>query len=282
MSARFLLAFAAALALVALPLSAADPKPVTVSVKLAAGPNDALAELLQKLHGEEILIEGNINEIPLFELFQRLAKQHAVTFVINEESFKAVGIQDVKTKTANLAATQLRGLTLHQFLTTVLNSVGATYLLKGKTIEIVPPEYAARATKAAIIENEEGRKSLREPLVSAVIEDKPLNEAVAAIAERYDLTVIVSQQAGDARSGSVMARLLNVPASQALELLAVQSDLRVVRRGAAFLITSREHADALFSEKIEKERAIIELDKFRQTPPPKPASPQPQAKPEQK
>lgn len=282
MSARFLLAIVAALALAALPLSAADPKPVTVSVKLAAGPSDALADLLQKLHGEEILIEGNINEIPLFELLQRLAKQHGVTFVINEETFKAVGIQDVKTRTPNLAATQLRGLTLHQFLTTVLNSVGATYMLKGKTIEIVPPEHTARATKAAIIENEEGRKTLQEPLVSAVIEDKPLTEAVAAIAERYDLTVIVSQQAGDARTGAVTARLLNVPANQALELLAVQSDLRVVRRGAAFLITSREHADALFNEKIEKERATIELDKFRQTPPPKLVGPQPQPKPDQK
>jgi penicillin-binding protein 1A len=66
-------------------------------------------------------------------------------------------------------------------------------MLKGRMIEIVPPEHAARATKAAIIENEEGRKSLREPLVSAAIEEKPLKEGVAAIAERYDLTVIVSE-----------------------------------------------------------------------------------------
>ena len=146
-------------------------------------------------------------------------------------------------------------------------------MLKGKTIEIVPPAHVAQVAKAAVYHTEDGRKELREPLVSAVIKEKPLNEAVALIAERYDLTVIVAQQAGDARTGFVTARLLNVPASRALELLAVQSDLRVVHRGAEFLITSREHADALFSERIEKERARIELEKFRQAPPPRPDAP---------
>ena len=76
---------------------------------------------------------------------------------------------------------------------------------------------------------------------------------MASLADRYDLTAIVSPQAGDARrAGFITARLLNVPADRALELVALQADLRVVRKGAAFLITSREHADALFQEEIEK------------------------------
>ena len=112
--------------------------------------------------------------------------------------------------------------------------------------------------------------------MSAVIKEKPLNEAVALLAERYDLTVVVSPQAGDAKTGFVTARILNVPAADALELLAVQSDLRVVRKGTAFLITSRDHANELFGEKMEKERQKIELDKFRAAPPPRP---QPEPKP---
>ena len=61
--------------------------------------------------------------------------------------------------------------------------------------------------------------------------------------------------------------------------LALQADLRVVRKGAAYLITSREHADGLFQEEMEKERAKIELDKFRKMPPPRPEAPPPQPHP---
>ena len=101
---------------------------------------------------------------------------------------------------------------------------------------------------------------------------------VEKLAEQYDLSVVIAPQAGDARTGFVSAQLKNLAPETALELLALQNDLRVVRKGTAFLITSREHADSLFNEKMEKERVKIELDKFRQMPPPKPEAPQPQPK----
>ncbi len=242
-----------------------------------AAAEDPLADLLQKLHSEEVLIEGNINDIPHFELLQKLSARHKMSFVINEEAFRAVSVNDIKDKKPNLAATQLRGLTVHDFLTKILNSMGATYMVRGKVVEIVPPSYAARVTKSSVVENEDGIKWLTEPLVSAVIKEKPLNEAVAQIAERFDLTVVVSPQAGDAKAGFVTARLLNVPADKALELLAVQSDLRVVRKGTAFLITSRDHSEGMFAEQMERERAKIELEKFRKAPLPKP-EPQPELK----
>jgi hypothetical protein len=266
MPARFLMALALGFLFAAPAMAADEPK------------SDPLAGLIDKLHGEEVAFEGNVNEIPLFEMLQRFSKRHAVTFLINEESFKAAGENDIKTRTPNLSATQLRGLTLHQFLTSVLDSMSATYIVKGKTIEIVAPAYAAKLSKSATSQNEHGRVSLNEPLVSFVAKEKPLNEAVAAIAERYDLTVVVTPQAGDARTGFVTARLLNLPADKAIELLAVQCDLRVVRKGTAFLITSREHAEGLHNEKMERERQKIELEKFRQMPPPRPEAPPPQLK----
>ena len=217
----------------------------------AAAAEDPVADLLQKLHTEEVLFEGNINDVPHFELLQKLSAKHKIVFVINEEAFRAINVNDPKDKKPNLATTQLRGLTVHDMLTKILPSMGATYIVRGKAVEIVPPSYAARVTKSSVVENEEGIKSLAEPLVSAVIKEKPLNEAVAQIAERFDLTVVVSPQAGDARMGFVTARLLNTPADKALELLAVQSDLRVVRKGTAFLITSREHAEGMFAEQME-------------------------------
>ena len=67
---------------------------------LGANPPQSQIDLKNKLESDEVLIQGNINEIPLFELLQQLSKKHDVTFVIMEEFFKAEGVQDIKTKTA--------------------------------------------------------------------------------------------------------------------------------------------------------------------------------------
>ena len=72
MSARLLTTLAAAMVF-AIPAAAAD---------------DPLADLLQKLHTEEVQFEGNINDIPLFELFQKLSTKHKLMFVFNEELFR--------------------------------------------------------------------------------------------------------------------------------------------------------------------------------------------------
>jgi len=264
---RFLAALAAGLTLYG-PVVADDPPK-------KSDPAEALLEIL---FNQEVLLEdANINDIPLFELLQKLSKRYAVTFIINEEAFKAAERPDIKEAKPNVSATQLRGLTLHQFLTTILDSLDATYLIKGITIQIVPTAHAARVTKAATTKDAAGRTALTHPLVSAVLKEKPLNEAVALLAERYDLSVVIAPQSGDARTGFVTARRKTQPPEIALELLAVQCDLRVVRKGTAFLITSRDHANEMFAEKLEKERQKIEVEKFRLAPPPKP---QPEPKPE--
>lgn len=267
---------ACGLALVIAPAVGEDRKDVP---KPAPQPKeaDSLASLLAALENEVQLKEGaNINEIPLFELLQDLSKRHAITFVIIEESFKANGSPNIREEKAKLATTQLRGLRLSQFLNVVLESMGATYLIKNSGIEIVPILYAAKVTKAGFSQDEENRPRLNEPLVSALVKEKPLNEAVTKIAEMYDLTVIVSPQAGDAKSGFVTARLLNTPADKALELLALQCDLRVVRRGAAYLITSKDQANELFNEKLDKERQRIEIQKLREAPAKPPVPPAPE------
>lgn len=282
MSSRFVMAVVVGFSLAVPAYSADEPKPVPITARLAVQQADALAALLDKLHGEDVEFpQANLNEVPLIELIQHLAKRYELTFSINEESFKAEGLNSIRDAVPGVSMTQVRSLTIHQFLTTVLHSTGGTYIVKGKTIEIVAPGRAARMTRSSVTVAEDGRAALKEPLVSAVFKEKPLNEAVASLAERYDLTAIVSPQAGDARTGFITARFLNIPADRALELVALQADLRVVRKGAAFLITSREHADALFTEQMERERTKIELDKFRQMLPPRPEAPAPQAKAEQ-
>jgi hypothetical protein len=238
---------------------------------------DAAAEVLAVLGQPFQLRDGvNINDVPLFELLQDINKQTGVSFVINETSFKAVNQPNIKEEKPKVTATQLRGLTLQQFLTIALDSMGAVHLVRNGMIEIVSVQHAAKVTRAALTDEAEdgGLVRLKEPLVSVIIKEKPLNEVVAQIAEAHDLTVVLLPQAGDARTGFVTARLLNVPADRALELLALQCDLRVVRRGPAYLITTRDHANELFDENLEKERKKLELQRLREGPA-KPAVPNP-------
>jgi hypothetical protein len=267
------LACACGLALTAEPSKADEFKPPAKK----AGKIDATEQLLEKLEQEVRLREDRvINEVPLFELIQTFGKEYELTFVINEVAFKQAGIPDIKEAKPNLTGTPLRGLTLRQLLLVTLDSIGATYLVKGATIEIVPIQFAAKVTKSSLSRTgDEGHAQLNEPLVSAIFKEKPLNEAAAKIAEMYDLTVVVAPQAADVKATAVTARILNMPADKAIELLALQSDLRVVRRGPAYLLTTKEHANELFREKLEQERQKIETQKFREMTVKPPAPPAP-------
>ncbi|MFM8274299.1 MAG: hypothetical protein ACKODX_18480 [Gemmata sp.] len=234
---------------------------------------DPLERVLAALDQEVLLKDGfNPNEVPLFELLRGVAKRHDLNLVINENAFKQMGAPNIRDEKPGASA--LRGITVRQFLNTTLEGLNASYLLKNGAVEVVPVGYAAQVARAAV-GDDGGRGRLKEPLVSAVFKEKPLNEAVARVAETYDLTVVVSPQAGDAKTGFVSARLLNVPADKALELLALQCDLRVVRKGNAFLITGRDHANELFGEKLEQARQKIEVEKLREAPPKPPEKPAP-------
>lgn len=265
---KLLIACALALALGVPSARAADKEPAK---------KDPLAEVLAVLDAPVQLREGiEVNEVPLAELLTDQSKRHSLRFVINESSFEpGLNIKEQKPK---VVATFLRACTTREYLNTVLGSIGAVALVRRGHIEIVSVRHAAAETKARFAGAEDVNVWLRDTLVSTIIKEKPLNEAVAGIAETYDLNVIVSPQAGDARTAFVSARLMNVPADKALELLALQADLRVVKKGNAFLLTSKEHADALFNEKQEKERQKIELEKLREAPPAPPAPPAPEPK----
>jgi hypothetical protein len=256
-----LAAVAAGLTVAAAPAAAQELKTVP-----RPGKPKGIDHVLQALRSP-VKFEGNLSEVPLFELFQNLSKRYELTFVILEEPFRAAGEPNVREKRPTLTTTELGDVTLRRFLDLVLGSMNATYLVRKDHIAIVPLEYAARETGNAGPATELAPVSLKEPLVSAVYKEKPLAEAIADLAEEFDLNVVVGPQAADARAAVVSARLLNVPADRALELLAVQADLRVVRKGKAFLVTSKDHADALFAERQERERQKIELEKFREAPP---------------
>lgn len=104
---------------------------------LGPAPTQSQLQLKSLIEDQEVqLDEGNINDLPLFELLQKLSKRYAVSFVIMEEHFKAEQVNDIKEKKPNLAATQLRGLKLGTFLDIILLSMNATYIVRPDYVEI--------------------------------------------------------------------------------------------------------------------------------------------------
>jgi type II secretory pathway component GspD/PulD (secretin) len=240
---------------------------------------DATAGLLDTLFDKEVQVEGNVNDMSLVELLNQLSKTHNVTFLINQDCFDQAGIPDIKEKKPNVVATSLKGLSLHHFIVQVLKSMRATYIIRGNAVEIVTVAEAARVAKAAIDEDAEGIKSLKEPLVCAIFKQKPLKESVELMANRYELNVSISPQAGEVNAGGITVRIMNLPADKAIEMLAQQHDLRVVRKGNAYLITSPEHAKKLLAEQAQEERCAIELEKLRANMPRKNVPTQPGSDP---
>jgi hypothetical protein len=86
---------------------------------------------------------------------------------------------------------------------------------------------------------------------------------VEELADEYELSVVISPKVGEAMDAPVNARLLNVPSDQLLDRVVVGSDLRVVRRGNTFLITTPEQAKELLAERLERARQLGELQRLR-------------------
>ena len=76
------------------------------------------------------------------------------------------------------------------------------------------------------------------PLVCVAGKEKPLSAVLNDLTTVYGLNIVVEPNARTAMKTPLTERLLNVPADTALELLAGQADLKVVRKGNTFRITS--------------------------------------------
>jgi hypothetical protein len=198
----------------------------------------------------------------LAEFAAAVEKATGIGVVVNERAFSTDG--DVN-EPADLPVrpARFKGATAADVLRHSVAKHGATFVVRRTHVEILPLAAARREAKLPTGTDGNGDPVEPAPLVSAVFKEKPVNEALAELAAEYDLTVVVSPQAGDHKTTFVSARLLNVPADRAIDLLAVQADLRVVRRGAAFLVTSKDHAEQLFNERMDREQRKIELGNAR-------------------
>lgn len=247
------LALAALLGLVALPRPAAADDPVGKKP-------DPTAQLVAKLR-QPWQVKGPA-ELTLSELADLVEEKHGIPVVVNEQSLGG-GAAVCRADGPMVKLPKAKGLSVEATLRLALAPLPATFLVRKTYIEVVGLPFAVRETKNSPPEDEADGRDMRAPLVNGIYREKPLNEVVADLAEEYDLTVVVAPQAGDNKAAFVTARLLNVPADDALELLAAQADLRVVRQGAAYLVTSPDHANAMFDEKIDREKKRLENERLK-------------------
>lgn len=214
---------------------------------------DPLADLLAKLRKPADLMPGqNVN---LGDLKDMINEKYGVPVLINNTAFAAAVGENPAGFQIDLP--KVKGLPLGALLRSILAERDATFLVRKTHIEIVPIAVAAKEAKVA--PNEDGTITLP-TLVSAIYKEKPVNEALADLAEEHDLTITVAPQAADNKAAFVNARLLNVPADKAIEMLALQADLRVIRKGNAFLVTSKDHEQDLFNQKLERTKQKKEVE----------------------
>lgn len=251
MTTRMALLAAVAGGLLVLPAGFArqDQPPAEKAGKLQAVKADA-ADIVRTLQTQRVSFPGNLNDTPLFELIQNLAKQFDVNFVFREELFKERGEANFIERKPVLFSTRLEGLTLHRFLDMVLTSMQAAYLVRDGYIEIVPREFAVKEVgfEEAIQEAGVGDDAVAAvkanarvglPIVCVVAENKALQTVLTDLARVYDLNVVIESGVRDIVKNKVVTeRLLNVPADTALELLAGQADLNVIRKGNTFRVTT--------------------------------------------
>lgn len=216
------------------------------------------AKLINTLHNQPVSYGGDLQTAPLQDVLRDLAKTYDVTFVVDTTAFDQPAAV-AEAKASGLTASRLEGLTLGQFLNVYLRALpsggdpdGAdrvTYLIREWGIEITTVNKArveAGLTEAIQLADESedqgagarARARLNLPLVSLAAENIPVTEAVQQLARVYGLNVVFDKQARQAAAQApVSARLLNVPADTALELLAGEASLDVSRKGNTFRIT---------------------------------------------
>lgn len=217
-------------------------QPFAESADEKAAKPDSLAQQLVKLR-QPVKIEVELDSLVLRDVLAQLEKDHDLKFVVLDESF---GTDENPLALKFKKKQNLKGLSVCKVLDIALNDLNAKYRVCNEYIEIV----------------HEGHHR-DQSLVSAVIKERPFNEVVQELADEYGTTVVVAPQSGETRMGFVNARFRNVPFATALELLAVQVDLRVIKKPGAFLVTSAEHANQLDEEAHQTEMRKAMLQNVR-------------------
>jgi hypothetical protein len=189
----------------------------------------------------------------LAEALDQLVRRYNVSFDVNERAFKAEKVEDVfKSEIASpnpvpaMPNTGL-GVVLQRILARLPATSGATYILRGTTVEI---------TTVQAVRNEiwgEDYTGPFEPLVHVFADRKPLDEILKDLARENGLNLLLDPATAEKGRAVLSAQLLNAPLDTALEGLTAMANLKVVRMRNVYLVTTPDKAEAM--EKAQKKPA---------------------------
>lgn len=238
--------------LTGLPGGAAPPPADAPGVE-APAPGKAksgAAHVVSTLHDTRVAYEKDLKTTPLSEVLADLSKRYAITFVINPDAFPDGGVMSGEAKATRLPPARLDGMTLGSFLSVYLRGLSApdvTYLVRDDRVEITSRTAARKeagldeAVAEAKGSNDpaevaRAKARLNLPLVCVAADNKPLGDVLTEMARVYGLNIVLDRAARDAAKTPLTVQLLNVPADTALQLLAGQAGMEVVRKGNTFTV----------------------------------------------
>jgi hypothetical protein len=183
----------------------------------------------------------------LTDALDLLAKQYNIVFDINEKAFKTEGVADVaKTQPAESSPIPtMKDVRLETVLRKILSRIpsqsNATFTVRRDHIEIT----TTKAQQDEFWPNAPAEMEPVFPLVHAKFDKKPLDEALAELSDRTDISIVLDVKVAEKDKPVVTARLTNTPLDTAVQLLAEMCDLRSVVTGKTIFVTSAEKAKRL-------------------------------------
>jgi hypothetical protein len=205
--------------------------------------SEARAKLLLTQLGRRFTLEKGIDpNTPLKDAVEFISDKFEVPIVIESQAFRAKGIPEVETQPVRLP--RLRNIRLSGLLRLLLDQVNATYLIRDDYVQIVPlptvPGGGPEVDRSAL------------PLVYAIFEKRPLDDALHELADQVDSSVVLdANRAAEKAKAPVTATFKNVGVDTAVRLLADMTGLKMVRVDNVLYVTTPEGASEVEQAKPE-------------------------------
>jgi hypothetical protein len=217
-------------------------------VPVTARGDDQIKALVEKLNNPVTLETGFDANTPLHDALDFLSDRYDMTIVVDLKAFKEEGVEELGEFRVRLP--KMKGVRLGTVLGLTLDQVDASYLVRRDHIEITPTARLERDIWA-------GRKGPKLPLVHALFEKRPLDDALKELSAATGVTVVVDERPEGKSKNPVTANLLNVPLDDAVRVLADLADLKAVQLDSVLYVTSKDNAKALQAE--QEQRLLREL-----------------------
>jgi hypothetical protein len=214
----------------------------------AKGENQA-KKLVDKLASTVNLDKGIDKDTPFKDAMEFISEQYGVPIIVNFPAFKDEEILEIANAPVQLP--KMNGVRISTLLRLLTAQVPqGAYIVRSTHVEIIPVAQLRREVWG-------DRQGPQLPLVHAVFEKRPLDEALQELSDLTGINIVVDGRAGDLAKTPVTGTLLNVPLDTAVRVLADMADLGVVMCDNVQYVTSKANAKALQAE--QEKRMLREV-----------------------